>query len=101
MKVIPGPASLELGEKIAELSGLEKVNVAYKVFPDGENYIRLEGSVQKAQVAIVQTTSAPQDTNLMQLALNARLGAAFSNDALVTLLYQNLLGAMPSQADTR
>ena len=71
MKVIPGPASLELGEKIAELSGLEKVNVAYKVFPDGENYIRLEGSVQKAQVAIVQTTSAPQDTNLMQLAFIA------------------------------
>jgi len=71
MKVIPGPASIELGEKIAELSGLEKVNVAYKVFPDGENYIRLEGSVQKAHVAIVQTTSAPQDTNLMQLAFIA------------------------------
>ena len=71
MKVIPGPASIELGEKIAELSGLERVNVAYKVFPDGENYIRLEGSVQKAHVAIVQTTSAPQDTNLMQLAFIA------------------------------
>ena len=71
MKVIPGPASKELGEKIADLAGLEKVTVAYKVFPDGENYLRLEGNVQNEHVAIVQTTSAPQDTNLMQLAFIA------------------------------
>ena len=71
MKIIPGPASNELGEKIAQLSGFEKVSVAYKVFPDGENYVRLEGNVQNEHVAIVQTTSAPQDTNLMQLAFIA------------------------------
>jgi ribose-phosphate pyrophosphokinase len=71
MKVIPGPASSELGEKIAELLHMEKVTVAYKVFPDGENYIRLEGDVSKEHVAIVQTTSAPQDTNLIQLAFVA------------------------------
>jgi ribose-phosphate pyrophosphokinase len=71
MKIIPGPASKELGEKIAELSSLEKVTVATKVFPDGENYIRLEGSVQNEHVAIVQTTSPPQDTKLMQLAFIA------------------------------
>ena len=71
MKVIPGPASRELGEKIARLSGFERITVAYKVFPDGENYVRLEGNVQNDHVAIVQTTSAPQDTNLMQLAFIA------------------------------
>jgi len=71
MKIIPGPASKELGEKIADLSGSEKVTVIYKVFPDGENYVRLEGDVQNEHVAIVQTTSAPQDTNLMQLAFVA------------------------------
>ncbi len=71
MKVIPGPASTELGEKIAQLADMEKVTVAYKVFPDGENYIRLEGDVKNEHVAIVQTTSAPQDTNLMQLAFLA------------------------------
>jgi len=79
MKVIPGPASKELGEKIAELSGLGTVTLTYKVFPDGENYIRLEGDVQNEHVAIVQTTSAPQDTNLMQLAFIA--AAAKRNSA--------------------
>ena len=44
MKIVLGPASKELGERIAELTGLEKVPVAHKTFPDGEAYIRLEGT---------------------------------------------------------
>jgi ribose-phosphate pyrophosphokinase len=71
MKVILGPASKELAEKITELSGFEKVPVASRVFPDGESYVRLEGSVKDEHVAIVQTTCKPQDTNLMQLAFMA------------------------------
>jgi ribose-phosphate pyrophosphokinase len=80
MKVILGPASKALGEKTAELAGLETVNVTYKTFPDGEAYVRLEGSVQNEHVAIVQTTGAPQDSRLMQLAFLA--GAAKQNGAL-------------------
>jgi ribose-phosphate pyrophosphokinase len=71
MKIVLGPASKELGEKIAELTGLEKVQVASKTFPDGESYIRLESPVQDDHVVIVQTTSPPQDTKLMQLAFMA------------------------------
>ena len=71
MKIVLGPASKELGEKIADLAGVEKVPVAYKTFPDGEAYIRLEGSVQDVHAVIVQTTSAPQDNRLMQLAFMA------------------------------
>ncbi len=37
--------------------------------------------------------------NLALLALNARLGVGFSNTAEVNLLYQNLLGVLPSAAD--
>ena len=37
--------------------------------------------------------------DLTQLALNARLGAGFSNAAEVNLLYQNLVGVPPSAAD--
>ena len=37
--------------------------------------------------------------DLMQLALNARLGTGFSNTDEVNLLYQNLVGALPSAAD--
>ena len=71
MKVIVGPSSRELAEKIAELSGLEKVPVASRVFPDGESYVRLEGSVKDEHVAVVQTTCKPQDQNLMLLAFMA------------------------------
>ena len=71
MKIILGPSSRELGEKIAELSGFGKVPVVSRVFPDGESYVRLENSVRDAHVAIVQTTSKPQDSNLMQLAFMA------------------------------
>src|SRR3990170_1011428 len=79
MKIILGPASAELGEKISQLTGIEKVPVASRTFPDGESYIRLEGSVQDEHVAIVQTTSKPQDSNLMQLAFMA--SAAKDNGA--------------------
>jgi ribose-phosphate pyrophosphokinase len=71
VKIILGPASTALAEKIAELNGYEKVPVAYKTFPDGENYIRLEDNVQNEHVAIVQTTCTPQDSKLMQLAFMA------------------------------
>jgi len=67
MKIILGPASTELGEKIAELTNLEKVPVAHRTFPDGESYVRLEGNVQNEHVVMVQTTSTAQDTRLMQL----------------------------------
>jgi ribose-phosphate pyrophosphokinase len=71
MKIVVGPASMELGEKIAELTGIKKMAVAHKMFPDGESYIRLESSVQDNHVAIVQTTSPPQDSKLIQLAFIA------------------------------
>jgi ribose-phosphate pyrophosphokinase len=83
MKIILGPASTALAEKIAELTGYEKVSVAYKTFPDGENYIRLEGNVQDEHVVIVQTTCAPQDSRLMQLAFMAA-AAKKSNARKVT-----------------
>ena len=71
MKIILGPASTQLGEKIAETLKTEAVTVTSKTFPDGENYVRLGAKVQNEDVAIVQTTSPPQDNRLIQLALMA------------------------------
>ena len=71
MKIIPGPASKHLGERIAGLLGIEMVPLVFKRHPDGESYVRVEGKVQDEEVAIVQTTSPPQDTRLVQLALVA------------------------------
>ncbi len=71
MIIIPGPASKELGQKIAELLGAKVVPVESKMFPDGESYIRLGGEVEDEDAVIVQTTSPPQDTHLIQLFLMA------------------------------
>lgn len=49
----------------------EAITVATRTFTDGETYIRLNGDLQGEEVAIVQTTGPPQDTNLMKLALIA------------------------------
>ena len=72
MKIIPGPASKELGEKVAKLTRTEVVPVYFKTFPDGESYIRFAAeSLQSEDVVIVQTTSPPQDQRLVQLLLMA------------------------------
>jgi ribose-phosphate pyrophosphokinase len=72
MKIIPGPASKELGEKIAKLLKAEVIPVSFKTFPDGESYIRfLAESLQDEDIAIVQTTSPPQEQRLIQLLLMA------------------------------
>jgi len=71
--IIPGPASAELGRKIAELLKAKTVPVEFKRFPDGESYIRFEDAelIKNELVAIVQTTSPPQNENLIQLLLMA------------------------------
>lgn len=70
MKIIPGPASTELGEKIGRLLGLDVIPVFHKTFPDGESYIRFgTESLQGEDVVIIQTTSPPQDQRIMQLLL--------------------------------
>jgi len=72
MKIIPGPASKKLGQSIAEALNVEAVPVFFKTFPDGESYIRFSiDSLQDEDVAIVQTTSPPQDQRLIQLLLMA------------------------------
>jgi ribose-phosphate pyrophosphokinase len=69
--VIPGPASQELGQKIAELLKTKVVPVEFKRFPDGESYIRFDGKIETEDVIIVQTTSSPQNENFLQLFLMA------------------------------
>jgi len=75
MIVVPGPASRGLGERIAGELGVEAHPVEHRVFPDGESYIRLTAPVEGETVVIVQTTSPPQDTRLMQLYMMASTAA--------------------------
>jgi ribose-phosphate pyrophosphokinase len=47
------------------------VDIEFKRFPDGESYVRFKDNVKGENVAIVQTTSPPQNENLIQLFLIA------------------------------
>ena len=71
MKIVLGPASKELGIKIAELTNLQAVQVIFKKFPDGESYVRLSGQIKDEHAVVVQTTISPQDSRLIQLAFLA------------------------------
>lgn len=69
LKVVPGPASMELGVKVSELLGVSSVPLEFKVFPDGEVYLRYTEEIKNEDVVLIQTTSPPQDSRLIQLLL--------------------------------
>jgi ribose-phosphate pyrophosphokinase len=72
LKIISGPASKPLAEAVSAETGYSNIQVSAKVFPDGENYIRLEAEVKDEEVAIIQTTCPPmQDGKLFQLCFMA------------------------------
>lgn len=69
MLVVPAPASLELGSKVANLAGLDTLEVKWKRFPDGECCLSFAGEVRDQELVLIQSTYPPQDTHLMQLLL--------------------------------
>ena len=72
MIVVPGPASNELGEKIAEKLGVKAYPVKHRIFPDGESYIKYEVSIQNETVVIVQTNAPDNDRKLIQLLIMSK-----------------------------
>ncbi|MFW9781396.1 MAG: ribose-phosphate diphosphokinase [Candidatus Heimdallarchaeota archaeon] len=86
--LIAGPASQILGVKIAQELGIEVLNTEVKVFPDGENYLRIniedETLIADKEIIIVHSTgpssSANQNSRLMELFMMIdavkRMGAA-------------------------
>lgn len=93
MIVIPGPASKELGSKVAELLKAKTASVVFKTFPDGESYLRVEGDLENEDAVIVQSTYPPQDTHLMQLFLLA--------DTAKTLGAKRIIAVVPYLAYAR
>ena len=67
MKIVPGPASVDLGNKIGSLLESQIIPMDYKYFPDGEFYIRFTENLNNENVAIIQSTGPPQEKNLLQL----------------------------------
>ncbi len=67
--VVAGPSSKGIAKKMAEELRARLIDVEYKTFPDGENYVRINEQWIAKYSVLVQTTSPPQDKNLMQLFL--------------------------------
>ncbi|UCE16306.1 MAG: ribose-phosphate diphosphokinase [Candidatus Bathyarchaeota archaeon] len=86
MIVVPGPASQELGRKIADLLKIKIVPVEFKRFPDGESYIRFNGDVENEDIIVVQTTSPPQNENLIQLFLMANNAKDLKARSITTVI---------------
>ena len=83
MIVIPGPASAELGRKVAELLGLKAHAVDHRIFPDGESYLRLTADVKGETVVLIQTTAPDPDRKLVQLLIMARTARDFGAKRIV------------------
>jgi ribose-phosphate pyrophosphokinase len=86
MIVIPGPSSRELGVAISKELSCRKVDVEYKVFPDGESYLRIAGKVEGEEVVIVQSTYRPQDTHVFQLISLSRTARDLGADRVVAVV---------------
>jgi len=56
MKLIKGPGSPKLSERLIERNDLDYVEVTSKIFPDGEIYVKLSESVNNEDCYLVQTT---------------------------------------------
>ncbi|MHA1352674.1 MAG: ribose-phosphate pyrophosphokinase-like domain-containing protein, partial [Candidatus Heimdallarchaeaceae archaeon] len=67
MKIIPGPASVELAEKIAEELNLSVVKHSYKHFYDNETYLRVDESVKNETILLIQSTHFPQEKHWIEL----------------------------------
>jgi ribose-phosphate pyrophosphokinase len=67
--VAPGPASPELGEKLAKALNAGIVDLEFRIFPDAESKVRLISDVRNRKVIVVQSTYPPADLHLMQLFL--------------------------------
>ena len=69
MKIVGGPSSRELAEKISVLLAAPIVSVKIKRFPDGEFYFKFDEEISGEELLIVQSLYPPQDSHLLELFL--------------------------------
>lgn len=72
MIIIPGPANLDLGSKIAEKLDVKSYPVDHRIFPDGESYIKISPNVVNETVSIIQTTAPEPDRKLIQVLIMSK-----------------------------
>jgi len=67
LKIVGGPSSLTLAQKISEILNAPLVKVRTKRFPDGEFYFKFEEDISGENLLIVQSLYPPQDAHAMEL----------------------------------
>ena len=67
IKVFSGNSNFKLAKDIAENLGVELGSCEIKKFSDGEISVNFPESVRGKDIYIIQSTSSPVDTNLMEL----------------------------------
>lgn len=65
--IIPGPSSPLLAQRLADVCGYEVAVVNYRVFPDGESYIRVKNDLKGEVAIVVQSCPPPQDKRIIEL----------------------------------
>ena len=67
VKIVGGPSSVELANKLSESLKMPLVETRTKRFPDGEFYFKFDEDISGEDLLIVQSLYPPQDTHLMEL----------------------------------
>ena len=67
IKIFAGNSNMSLASKIAKGVGVELGKIEVKKFSDGEIAVNILESVRGKDIYIIQSTSEPVDTNLMEL----------------------------------
>jgi len=86
MIVIPGPSSDRLGRRVAELLKADVVDVQYKLFADGESYVRLAGDVAGNDIVIVHSCDPPQDKRWMELFFLVSTARELGAEKIITVV---------------
>jgi ribose-phosphate pyrophosphokinase len=71
MMILAGPASAQLGARVAELLQRPQVTYDCRRFPDGENQVELRDEIRDRHVCLIQSTGPPVDQHLIELLLLA------------------------------
>ena len=85
--VISGKASEGLAKKIAAKLKAKFLKSELKIFPDGESKITISNKPKKSRIVVVQSTSPPVDSNLIQVLSLISKAKQFSSHVTAVIPY--------------
>lgn len=86
MLLISGSSNQKLAQSIADRMGVRLADVLVSRFSDGEVRVRLNEPVRGRDVFIIQSTSNPSDTNIMELCMIADAAKRASAETITAVI---------------